>query len=64
MDIRVENHGSVTLLRPLNEVGRRWLDDNVQAEDWQWLGGALACEPRTVFNVVDGAEGDGLEVGT
>jgi hypothetical protein len=60
--IRVENNGSVVLVRPLNGAARRWLDENVQAEGWQWFGGALACEPRTVEGLVAGFVGDGGEI--
>jgi hypothetical protein len=62
-DIIVENHGSVALLRPMTDAGREWIDENVPTEGWQWLGGALSCEPRYVENIVEGATGDGLVVG-
>lgn len=61
-DIRLENYGSVTMLRPLTEDGRDWMRENVQAESWQWFGGALAAEPRMCVAVVDGAEADGLMI--
>ena len=61
-DILIEDHGSVVLARPLTEAGKSWLDENVESEGWQWLGGALACEPRYVGVLVEGARGDGLGV--
>lgn len=63
VDLRVEQEGSVVLLRPVSAAGEEWLDENVQSEGWQWFGGALACEPRMVEAVVRGAQGDGLVVG-
>lgn len=61
-DLHVEPHGSVVLLRPVSALGRAWIHENVQAEPWAWFGGALACEPRMVAAVVDGAVADGLDV--
>jgi hypothetical protein len=61
-DLVVENAGSICMLRPTNEVGRRWIEENVQPESWQWFGGALAVEPRYIFEIVDGAESAGLVV--
>jgi len=64
MDIRIEDHGSIVLLRPENAMARQWLLDHV-ADDAQWFGGeyaALAVEPRYVADIVQGADEDGLEV--
>ena len=61
-DIRIENASSVVLIRPMTAAGREWVEENVQAEDWQQFGGAIAAEPRTVQAVIDGARADELEV--
>ena len=61
-DIRIENAGSVVLIRPMTAAGKAWVEKNVQAEDWQHFGGAIAAEPRTVQAVIDGMQADGLEV--
>jgi hypothetical protein len=61
-DITVENHGSVVMLRPMTRAGLKWIIENVEADSWQWLGNALACEPRMVQDVIDGAEAAGLKV--
>lgn len=61
-DLVVEDHGTVALLRPMTRLGGQWLHDNVSSEPWQWMGPALACEPRLVQPVIDGAEADGLRV--
>jgi hypothetical protein len=60
--IRVENEGTVILLRPVNGIARQWLEDNVESEGWQWFGGALACEPRTVVPVLEGFVADGGQI--
>jgi hypothetical protein len=61
-DILVENHGSVVLLRPRTPLAAAWIEEHVQSEDWQWIYGALAVEPRFVQAVIQGAREDGLEV--
>ncbi len=59
-DIRVENHGSIVLLRPTNHVGELWMRRNIP--DAMTLGDARAVEPRYAHDIIDGAYGDGLEV--
>lgn len=61
-DVVVRSHGTIVTFEPVTEVGRRWFDENVQAENWQWLGPVLAVENRLAFRLVDGIEGDGLIV--
>jgi hypothetical protein len=61
VDIQVENHGTLFLLRPLTEAGQTWLEEHTVGET-QWFGGALAVEPRYVLDIVLGAQDDGLEV--
>ena len=61
-DLHVENHGSIVLLFADSEEGRAWLDENVYAERWQWVGDGIACEPRMVEAVLVGAAADGLEI--
>ncbi len=60
VDIRVENHGSIVLLQPLNPAAREWLDQHVAWE--QKFGNAIVVEPRYVAGIVQGAINDGLEV--
>lgn len=60
-DVRVEPHGSLVLVRPLTAAAREWLDEHV-AEESQWFGGALACEPRYVGELLAALVADGLEM--
>lgn len=60
-DIRVENYGSIFLLRPLTSEAADWLLDNT-ADDAMFMGDALAVEPRYVPAIVEGAQADGLLV--
>ena len=61
-DIRFENHGSVMLVCPETQKGRRWLKSAASAESWQWLGQNLATEPRMAFAMALGASEDGLRL--
>lgn len=60
-DFAIEYHGTITLVRPLTDLCRSWLDENVQAEGWQWFGGALAVEPRCMERLYEDMTLDGLE---
>ena len=60
-DLRVENHGSIFLLRSRTEVGETFIEDHAP-EDAQYFGDALVVEPRYVENWVDRARDAGLEV--
>jgi hypothetical protein len=61
MDISVENHGSIFLMRPVTPEGATWLAENI-GEDAMYLGDALAVEPRYAEAIVEGMQDDGLEV--
>ncbi len=60
-DVKIENHGSLVLIRPLTEAASDWLDENI-SEDAQHFGGAVVVEPRYVEAIVEGMQNDGLEV--
>jgi hypothetical protein len=64
IDLHVENHGTICLLRPASRAGTRWIQENLAptAQAWQWLNEALSVEPRYVADIVAGARADGLEV--
>lgn len=72
VDIRVENHGYIWLLRPLSPFGADWLQENVY-ESTETLrlihnsvasygGTAVACEPRYAAPVIRAMIDEGLEV--
>jgi hypothetical protein len=60
-DVRVENHGSIVLLRPVTGAASAWLDENL-ASDAMSYGGATVCEPRYVQPIIDGMQEAGLVV--
>jgi hypothetical protein len=61
-DVTVENHGSVFIFQPHTDAAKKWIEDNVQVEGWQWIGGGLAVEPRCARDLADGMLRDGLIV--
>lgn len=60
IDFRVENHGSLVGIRPLNDSCQSWL--RLHVNDAQWFGGALMVEPRYVEALVTGMSAAGLIV--
>jgi hypothetical protein len=61
-DVTVSNHGSLFLVTPFTQDARDWINTNVHAEGWQWLGQSLAVEHRFVAHLVDGMLDAGLDV--
>lgn len=56
-DYLFENHGSVYLCRPTSGKAFAWLHEHTV--DGQWLGDALAVEPRFVDSLATSLEDDG-----
>jgi len=59
LDLSVEDHGSIILVRPGTPAGRKWLRDTAP-EDAQFMCGALVVECRFLPGVLDAAASDGL----
>jgi hypothetical protein len=65
VDVRLEYHGSLYLLRPLTAAAKQWLLDNIHGtpfDEVTWFGGALVVEPRYVADLLLRLRGDGLRV--
>ena len=63
IDISVEDHGSIFVLRGRTNVGRDWIEENCQQGDYNPFGsGARLVEHRFVDNILVGATGAGLAV--
>ena len=60
-DVSIENHGSLILFRLLTPAATDFVDENV-SEDAQFLGNALAVEPRYAQNLAEGMIEAGLAV--
>jgi hypothetical protein len=61
VDLSFANHGSLIGITPNTDAGRKWIEDFVQDEPWQWLGPSLNVEPRYAWTICQGAIADGLE---
>lgn len=45
-DFIVNDQGSIVMFEPQNDKAKQWLKDQVDAEDWQWLGNNLTVDHR------------------
>ena len=61
-DVFIENHGSVALFTPMTPDAHRWIEEHVEVEPWQRIGGSIACEPRFLDQLVEGMQESGLVV--
>lgn len=58
-DFVLQNHGSISLLRPITDEGREWVQEHIP-EDAQRMGASVAIEARYVPPIVEGIQNDGL----
>jgi len=61
-DFRVDNHGSIIGITPMNPIATEWLTDNVQAESWQWMGATLCVDTRIAGDLIEGIQTAGLTI--
>jgi hypothetical protein len=60
-DFLVENHGSISLLRPVTDAGRDWVDQHIGADNgFQPYYPVVAIEHRYISDVVAGIRECGL----
>lgn len=62
VDVAVENHGSIFLFRPLSDLARKWVEENVSREGFHPDWPTLVVEHRYIARIVHGAIADGLRV--
>ncbi len=60
-DFVFEDHGSIWLVRPMNDAAMDHLNDNV-GDEAQWFGDALAVEPRYAKDIAYYVEEAGYTV--
>ncbi len=61
-DVIVHNGGSIFQFEPLTEAAKDWIEENVQAESWQFMGSSLCVEHRYAGDLAAGMIADGLVV--
>ena len=57
-DFKVEHHGTIALVTPMNECASAWWRKHVVSPSWARFGEAYAVEPRFVQPILDGAEAE------
>ncbi|MCB6180192.1 hypothetical protein LHP98_18925 [Rhodobacter sp. Har01] len=53
--IEIINHGTIVVLRPISDEGRKWLAENVGVPG---PGGVYSCEPRMAQDILQAAARD------
>jgi len=53
---------TVYLIQSNTDKAKKWLDENVQAEDYQWVGPNLGVEHRYIGPIMEGMIDAGLTV--
>jgi hypothetical protein len=61
-DIQIINSGSVVGFQPNTEAGRAWINDEVQAEPWMFMGRVLYVDHRQAAALIEAAICDGIIV--
>lgn len=59
-DFEVIDQGSFIGFRPVSDEGKRWMDENVESEGWQWMGSVLYVDHRYADDLISGIDMGGL----
>jgi hypothetical protein len=63
LDFRLENHGSICFLRPLNRSAVEWVNERIGADHgYQPKWPTVLIEPRYLVPILEGVAADGLSV--
>jgi hypothetical protein len=62
VDVNVSRSGSIFVFDLNTEAAESWVEDNVQTESWQWLGGRLCVDHGFADALVQGMQDAGLVV--
>jgi hypothetical protein len=62
LNFKLENHGSLFLLRPPTSAAINWMNVHLPMDspETQFWGAAIAIEPRCIAPIVEGIIGDRL----
>ena len=61
-DFQTDRMSSVVGITPMNPAAREWLDENCQADDWQWQGETLNVDRRMAPAILEGITAAGFTV--
>ncbi len=62
-DVVIVPQSSLVLFEAHNKASLTWLQENTNAEPWQWLGPGLAVDQRYADSLLDGLQEAGFLVG-
>jgi len=62
VDFRVGGGGTIFMIEPRTPQAKKWVQENVPLENWQWLGPRFSVEHRYVVDLIEGIRNDGLTV--
>ena len=63
-DVLAVEYRSFAMLTPMTDIGHRWVEEHVPIEPWQKYGASIACEPRSLADLIAAMRKDGLTVET
>lgn len=49
----IEDLGTITSITPKTKKALKWMQDNLQAESWQWFGPSLCIDSRYAEDIID-----------
>ena len=62
-DVVVKHHGTISLVRPLTDRAKVWVDKWVSKDGFQpWWPATIVVEHRFLANIIEGMKTDGLAV--
>jgi hypothetical protein len=60
--MQFDNQGSICTFTPVDAKEKKWVEDNLSIEPWQWQGGSLVVDHRMAHDIVDFMQEQGIEV--
>jgi hypothetical protein len=61
-DVIFHNSGSVVGIEAVSDAAKDWINDNVAAEPYMWMGPTLYAESRYAYDIAVGMRNEGFEV--
>ena len=62
-DVMVLDCGDLVQFLVFTDTAREWIDRNIVAEDWQWIGTLFLCgEQRYAADLINGMKAAGFTV--
>ena len=58
INFEVRDEGTVVLIIPMTEFAKKWIDENVQVDSWQWLGQGFAVDHRCAEDLLQGLQAE------